>query len=210
MFTPSPLKGVLVALAISATCSLPALSQTLDFIPFETDGVSDLSDLKHIDLNALLIAQGDDLLVRISNDSPVGTDWISAEAPTITRIHFDDGDSQLGASSIVGTSGYVDMSRDDSINLPGGNTISFVTDVGYDANPPPTQKGIDPGESIDILFPATTIAAFLGQPYSRIGLHVQQIGDNYEDSASYISVVPEPSIAALGGLGLLLLIRRRR
>jgi hypothetical protein len=98
------------------------------------------------------------------------------------------------------------------MNLPGGNTIAFVTDYGYDANPPPTKLGIDPGEALVLKFINTPLAAFTGASGSRIGLHVQQIGDCFADSATFINttVVPEPATLSLVALSGLALFRRRR
>lgn len=186
---------------------------SLDFIPFETGGVSNVSDLDYIDLEALVLSLPGGVTIGIYNKSMIGDPYITSEQPTVTRIFFEDRGGVLGNDvSVVGSTGMVSFTRNDSANLPGGNSISFQVDTAFVATPPPTSNGLNPGESVVFLFNGSSYDALVASIVSgdfRIGLHVQQIGRNGEDSAAFVSV-PEPSSALLGLLGTMLLLRRRR
>jgi hypothetical protein len=208
---PPRLTGPLAIAAAAALCLQPGHAQTLDFVPFETGGVSDIGVLDPIDLNALLIQTEDGLQIEIRNDSRVGNDWITPATPTITRIYFEL-DAGLPADPvIVDTTGQVLMDPLANMNLPGGRNISFQSTTAFRARPAPVFNGVSPGESVNILLPDTTIDDLLAGSGARIGLHVQQIGPNAEDSASFaIPEIPEPGIALLATLSLLAALRRRR
>lgn len=83
------------------------------------------------------------------------------------------------------------------------------------AEPPPAQKGVDPNESVGILFALqgggtyADILQELSDGTLRAGLHV--INFDSEGSESFVNI-PEPAtIALLGaGLSLLALLRRRK
>ena len=186
---------------------------SLDFVPFETGGVSNVSDLDYIDLEALIVSVPGGVTIGIYNNSTIGDPYITSTQPTITKIFFEDRGGVLGDNvSIQSTSGVVSLERNDSANLPGGNNISFQTDKAFTATPPPTTNGLDPGESVVFLFTGSVYDALVASIVSgdfRIALHVQQIGMNGSDSASFVSV-PEPGSALLGIMGTLLLLRRRR
>lgn len=186
---------------------------SLDFVPFETGGVSNISDLDYIDLEALIVSAPGGVSISISNNSTIGDPYITATQPTVTKIFFEDRAGVLGNDvSIVGSTGNVSLIRNDGANLPGGNNISFQVDTAFVAKPPPTTNGLDPGESAVFLFNGSAYDALVASIVSgdfRIALHVQQIGANGSDSAAFVTV-PEPGSALLGLLGTLLLLRRRR
>ena len=186
---------------------------SLDFVPFETGGVSNVSDLDYIDLEALIVSVAGGVTIGIHNNSTIGDPYITSKQPTITRIFFEDRAGVLGNDvSITGSTGVVSLQRDDGLNLPGGNNISFQVDTAFKATAPPTTNGLSPGESVVFLFNGSVYDALVASIVSgdfRIALHVQQIGMNGEDSASFVSI-PEPASGVLGLLGTLLLLRRRR
>ena len=186
---------------------------SLDFIPFETGGVSNVADLDYIDLEALIVSEPGGVSISIFNNSTIGDPYITSTQPTVTKIFFEDRAGVLGNDvSIVGSIGNVSFERNDRANLPGGNSISFEVDTAFVATPPPTTNGLDPGESVVFLFSGSVYDALVASIVSgdfRIALHVQQIGMNGEDSAAFVTV-PEPGSALLGLLGTLLLLRRRR
>jgi hypothetical protein len=154
------------------------------------------------------------VLFTFSNTGPIDS--------TITEIYFDDG-TLLGISSLIENLG-VDFVAEEGkpSNLPGGNNIDpdFETTQFFlaEAVPPPAHTGIDPGESLGIVFdlmPGTTfsevIAALSLLPddsdeWLRIGLHVTGIGIDGEESASFVNnPVPIPGSAILLISGLLAL-----
>jgi len=186
---------------------------SLDFVPFETGGVSNVSDLDYIDLEALIVSAPGGVTISIYNNSTIGDPYITSTQPTVTKIFFEDRAGVLGNDvSIVGSTGEVSITRDDGAKLPGGKSISFKVDTAFVATPPPTTNGLDPGESVVFFFSGSVYDALVASIVSgnfRIALHVQQIGLNGEDSASFVSV-PEPSSALLGLVGVMLLLRRRR
>lgn len=137
-------------------------------------------------------------------------------ASSITDVYFDDG-SLLGIAGLiddddgVGGDPGVDFSPAAAPpNLPGGNNAvpPFVTTAGFsaDSDPPTRPNGVDPGESLGILFdllPGMTFAnveddLLLGD--LRIGIHVQ--GFDGGGSESYVNggIVPEPASVLVWGL----------
>ena len=130
-------------------------------------------------------------------------------ASSITDVYFDNGPLQA-LSLILNTAGSVEFSPFASPpNLPGGNLLSppFETTRGFsaDSDSPVQPMGVNPGESLGILFllePGTSFAdalAGLEDGSLRIGIHVQ--GFSSGGSESFVNAVPEP----LGLLGVALL-----
>lgn len=152
---------------------------------------------------------------------------------SITGIYFDDG-TLFGIASIVDSPPSVDFTHPATspAELKGANTVDppFETTTGFSAQsgPPPYHDGVNPGESVAIVFdladdefgdPFTVddvIAAIeLGFGYPadpddendpwftdslRIGVNVQGIGPD-DKSDSYI-LVPVPASVVLSILGL--------
>jgi hypothetical protein len=203
------LSGVMALMGLSS-----ANAQTsLDFYAFETNGVSNTSDLDYIDLEALIVSAVGGVSIEVKNTSVIGDPGVTAGQPTVTKIFFEDRAGVLSDSvSISGSTGQVSFVNNDGATLPGGNNIGFDVETAFTAVPPPTLYGLDPGESIIFLFSGTVYDALVASLVSgdfRIAMHVQQIGIEGADSASFVSV-PEPASAMLGLLGSLLLLRRRR
>jgi hypothetical protein len=187
---------------------------SLDFYAFESNGVSNLSDLDYIDLEALIVSTVGGVSIEVKNTSVIGDPGVTADQPTVTKIFFEDQAGVLSDSvSITGSTGQVSFVSNDGANLPGGNNIGFDVETAFTAVPPPALYGLDPGESIVFLFSGTNYDALVASLVSgdfRIAMHVQQIGANGNDSAAFVNVIPEPSSAVLGLFGALLLLRRRR
>jgi len=204
------LSGMMALLGLSS-----ASAQTsLDFHAFETDGVSNFSDLDHIDLEALIVSTVGGVSIEVKNTSVIGDPGVTAGQPTVTKIFFEDRAGVLSDSvSITGSTGQVSFVSDGNLNLPGGSNISFDVETAFKAVPSPALYGLDPGESIVFLFSGTGYDALVESLVSgdfRIAMHVQQIGINGRDSAAFVNVIPEPASAMLGLLGTVLLLRRRR
>lgn len=204
------LSGMMTLLGLSS-----ASAQTsLDFYAFETNGVSNLSDLDYIDLEALIVSTVGGVSIEVKNTSVIGDPGVTSGQPTVTKIFFEDQAGVLANSvSITGSTGQVSFVSDNGATLPGGNNIGFDVESAFKAVPPPTLYGLDPGESIVFQFSGTNYNDLIASLFSgdfRIAMHVQQIGINGSDSAAFVNVIPEPSSAVLGLLGTLVLLRRRR
>jgi len=153
---------------------------------------------------------GNQVLFTFANSGP--------SASLITDVYFDDG-TLLGIAGLIdaddnylgsfGDSG-VDFSQGASPpNLPGGNTIGFVTTAGFlaDADPPPAFQGVDPGETLGVVFNLQGGGTFidivdeLTNGDLRIGIHAQAFPGG--GSESFVNFpIPEPGTALLLALGL--------
>ena len=141
---------------------------------------------------------------------------------SITDVYFDDG-ALLGIALIDNSDPGVLFSQNASPgNLPGGNTVvpPFIATDGFtaDSDPPAQPNGVNPGESLGILFdlqvvqgtPLTfsDVLTDLGNGALRVGIHVQGFEDGGSESLIH---VPAPSAALLGlmGVGLIGCVRKR-
>lgn len=165
-------------------------------------------------------ASGSQVLFTFLNSGPA--------ASSITDVYFDDG-ALLGIASIINGPGVNFSQGAAPPNLPGGNAVNFNTTSGFlaDSNPPAQPNGVNPGESLGILFnleagktfddviaalalaganPGVDVVGGL-----RIGIHVQ--GFTGGGSESFVNRVPDGgTTAGLMGLSMLLigLFGRRR
>lgn len=136
---------------------------------------------------------------------------------SITGIYFYDG-NLLENGSIGSVSGDVSFGTGATPpSLPGWNGTPSNVFYSADADSPAPTCGINPGESLGILFDLTSgynIADVLGELSSgdlRIGLHVQGIaGAEGSSSDSFINTVPIPATAWLLGAGLFGMVGIRR
>jgi hypothetical protein len=141
-------------------------------------------------------------------------------ASSITDVYFDDAEdgALFQLSLLLEQSPFVDFEPGATPgNLPGANEASppFVTTDGFsaDSEAPTQPRGVNPGESLGILFslrPGSSFAdvlAHLEDGSLRIGIHVQGFAGG--GSESFVSV-PEPGAFALVALGLLGLGARAR
>ena len=134
-------------------------------------------------------------------------------ASSITDVYFDDAENGalLQLSIILDAAPFVDFEKGATPrNLPGASQASprFETTNGFsaDSESPTQPSGVNPGESLGILFslrPGKSfgdVLAGFGDGSLRIGIHVQGFAGG--GSESYVNV-PEPGALRLVGLGLL-------
>ena len=164
------------------------------------------------------------LTVDVTDPGPGGVVFTfhnaGPSASSITDIYFDDGDmgSLLRISIIVDSPPAVDFEvlarpRD----LPGGNNASppFQTtdDFSADSESPVQPKGVNPGESVVIIFLLKSgktfadVLAGLEDQSLRIGIHVQGFATG--GSESLVST-PEPAAFGLLAIGIVALGVRLR
>jgi hypothetical protein len=165
------------------------------------------------------------VLFRFYNDGPALSPY-DVESPILSSIcdvYFDDG-ALLGIASIDNPTGVSFSQLATPKDLSGGQNLSppFVTTLGFsaDSDPPVEHYGVNPGESVGIVFDLQDGKTFGdvirainvgfcpslyydGQNWSedslRIGIRVQAIGDS-GDSDSFI-MTPIPGAVLLGMLG---------
>lgn len=157
------------------------------------------------------------VLFTFGHDSGMGGTPTGA---TIAQIYFDD-DVPILASLVQIRDYQYDPTLYPKVDfevganppvLPGGQNVdpSFVVDLAYGANNPAPQWGVDPGESVGLVFNIVSEAGFDDVISSilsgnlRIGLHVISIDPDGKSDAFINNTVPVPLPGAvvLGSLGL--------
>jgi len=149
-------------------------------------------------------AGSDQVLFTFSNTGP--------DLSSITDVYFDDG-SLLSIAQVIDPDSGVSFSEGASPgNLPSGANAdpAFIATAGFsaDSNPPTQPMGVNPGETLGILFDlqgSQTFADVLDELDTgalRIGIHVQGFATGGSESFVNGPPIPEPSAAILYGLAV--------
>lgn len=176
-----------------------------------------------ISLTGYVIDYGGGVEFAITNSSVPGADGVTASTPCVTLIAFEDhfipllsSPNSLPYAQSPSVNFMLDVSPG---NWPQGNALTpkFVESLSYTAG---SDKGLDPGESVIFRFAGADISAVenaLADGSLRIGLNVEEIGKNANQSIAYLTyssnqqaaAVPEPTAPFLGFIGTLMLLRRK-
>jgi hypothetical protein len=126
-------------------------------------------------------------------------------ASSITQIYFDHNKLApllKGVSSITPSGTGVSFAAEarGNLNLPAGNNVGFTADFGVKANTPTSQKGVNPGEYVSVLFDLEqnvklkNILDALASDTFRVGVHVQAFASNGGSEAfvsNPVAIVPK-------------------
>ncbi len=150
------------------------------------------------------------------------------DASSIADVYFDDRTpaNLTGIASIINGTGVSFSQGATPGELPSANNASpaFVTTTDFlaDSDPPAQPNGVNPGESLGLVFNLVSgmtvddvVAALISGIDLRIGIHVQGFASGGSESfVNDPSPVPLPAalplfLTMLGGIGLLRWKRRR-
>ena len=145
----------------------------------------------------------------------------AAIGSSITDVYFHDG-SLLAIAEIIESDGVAFSDPADPSDLPGGNTIGFVTTGMFSADadaPHVMENGVNSAfEWLTVRFSLQGTQTFadvlseIADGTLRLGMHIQSIdGAGQEDSDGAVNIIPTPGAGFLGVVGLCLVgsLRRR-
>jgi len=180
-----------IVISCCTLLSTNLFASTLDFFCIEGNSINCSIGQTQISVDVVSTGNSNEALFNVYN---TGT-----SASSIEGVYFDDG-TLLEIASLIEPTG-VDFTAGSAKpkELPGANSITpnFETTVGFltDANAPGPKNGINPGESLGILFNLkpnnyfTDVFSQLSSGELRVGLHVQAF-----DESGSISLVNNPLI----------------
>ena len=132
-------------------------------------------------------------------------------ASSITEVYFDDNASLLAASAtIINGSGVTYAEGASPGNLPGGDPLGFDATYDADSNAPPPTNGVNPGETLGLVFALLGGSDFddvlnaLAGGQLLIGIHVQAFASGGSESFINVAPIPVPAAFLLYGSGLAL------
>jgi hypothetical protein len=183
------------------------------------------SDLTDVQMKVDLLVSGGVATMTFTNVSI----WpeLSAVFKEIVVDGYDDDEADgavLWNPVIVTSTPYVSYSWGDSNGLPGYQAVTNdgVFLIEFQADAPPVQMGIGPGEVFQVQF-GTALAdgadifdylAFFGGGEDTadyaLGFHAISADVVNGESLSGVYEVPEPATVLVGALGLLVFVRRRK
>ena len=199
---------ILIFSLISLLISVPAIAVSYSFYHIfeEGDGPSELANGTIGETQLLLdVTQynGSQIMFTFSNSGPYES--------SITDVYFDDDVPLLDFADTFSNVGTVEYSEGASPgDLSAGNLISFTSNYSFDSDPSVQPNGVNPGESLGILFDyvgvdtdSNTVIAALNNGTMDIGIHVQGFADGGSESFTTTAPVPEPATMLLFGVGLI-------
>ena len=208
---------ILLCLALGAFMAPLSKADTFGFSRVEpSNSITNVASQLSVQVTATGVNQ---VLFKFEHDAgPGGT----AYDATIGQIYFDDNVPILSSLQEIHDYQYsstlypqVDfLEGANPGDLPGGTNVvppfEVTANRAYGAKNPAPTWGVDPGESVELLFNIASGSTFsdvissINSGSLRIGLHVISIyGDGESDAyVSTATVVPLPGAVLLGSLGL--------